>query len=132
MRKWLIKYFVGDRWTKIPFTNIWVNAYKGGRPLILSLISIGIITIIGAPETLGLVLSLLWLCFALYFTFPLGGYGYFQKFPVQWFEMDDLQKWKYGLYVLSGESTIKLELTPEQFEEWVELNNKFKTKFNLK
>ena len=123
---------MGDRWMKNPFTGNWGNQYRGGIYLYLALTLIGILSILGINSIIILLLSAIWLIFTLYFTFPLGGYGYFEKYPVQWEEMDELQKWQYGLFVRSGDSTVYLKLTQEQYNEWEELNKKFKTKFKLK
>lgn len=132
MRKWLIKNFIGERWTKIPFTNKWTTSYKGGFPLFASLSLIGGLILLGIPQFIILPLSLTWLAFTLYFTFPLKGFGYFEMFPVKWHELDNMQKWYFGSFVNSGNSIKKdLELTPEQFEEWMELNKKFRKKFGI-
>jgi hypothetical protein len=79
-----------------------------------------------------LLLSIPWALVVLYFGFPVGGLGYFQKFPVQWDELDEEQKWYYGTAAQSGQLTKRVIFDIHMMSEWIQLAKKFKAKYGLK
>jgi hypothetical protein len=79
----------------------------------------------------GLGLSIPWAGIVLYFGFPLFGFGYYDRNPVKWEELDMEQKWWYGQGIVRGEAPKGYQFTASQAKEWQELNKYFKNKFRL-
>jgi hypothetical protein len=114
MRKWLVKNFVLDYQHKM-FGKTW-NAPRASRIIFPLFVITGFLNArnLDWPEPTLLIWVMYLLCaVALYF-----GFVHFKIFPVKWEELDDFQKFQYGM--LKGG-----ELTSEQYIEWVKLSKKY-------
>lgn len=129
MRLFLIKFYFGEYWYKLPGQKRYNQTIRAG---FWNFNAFLVIALLGfAQESLWL-LAIPYTLFALYYSFPLGGKGYFQTHPVQWDELSDGQKWYYGSGIGSSELKDAPPLTARQFGEYLKLRDRFKKKYNLK
>lgn len=129
IRKFLVKYLFGRYWFKLPFQKMYNNTNRGPFWFYNGYLLIGLSWLLFGQNELVIQSSIPYTLLVLYFGFPLGGLGYFSKFPVKWKELDDEQKWYYGAGATSGQLTKKIEFTSSQMSEWLELNQKFRKKY---
>jgi hypothetical protein len=59
---------------------------------------------------------LVWVLYALLATSLFFGFVYFRFYPAKWEELDDYQKFQYGIFKAS-------ELSREQYNEWLNISN---------
>lgn len=130
MRKFIIKYGFGRYWWKLPWQKQYNVTSRGPFWFYNGFLLIAILWGIFGAEWI-LQLSILWALLVLYFGFPVGGLGYFSRFPVRWHELDDEQKWFYGVAAQSRDLRKPLEFTPGMFVEWMKLAQAFRKKYRL-
>lgn len=132
MRAFLIKYLVGRYWYRIPGQKHFNNTSRGPFWYYNGFLLIALLWIAtGRPEWLILWPTIGWSLIVLYFGFPLGGLAYFEKFPFQWYELDEEQKWQYGQAAMSGELSRKLPFDDQMMMQWYRINQQMKKKYNL-
>lgn len=129
MRRFIIKYTYGRYWWKLPFQKHYNNTARGPFWFFNGFLAICVFFWVFG---FGLGFSIPWAVFVLYFGFPLSGLGYYDNYPVRWFELDNEQKWWYGQGVMMGEAPRGYHLNASQMAEWKSLNAWFKQKYNLK
>lgn len=133
MRKFIVKYGFGQYWYKLWFQDHYNNMHRGSFWYFNGFLLIGLLWLItGRPEWLIFWPTIAWFLFVLYFGFPLGGLGYFQKFPVKWEELDEEQKWYWGNGVTSGDLRKQIAFPADQYIEWLEIKKRMKVNYNLK
>lgn len=111
LRQFLVKNFVLD-YTFNLFGKIY-NAPRASRIIFPLFVITGIANILNDdfPTPNGLVWFLYFLvALALFF-----GFVYFRLFPAKWEELDDFQKYQYGIFK---------KLTPKQHKEWIKIYEK--------
>lgn len=132
MRAFLIKYCFGRYWYIFPGQKHYNNCNRGPFWFFNGFLLIGIIWwLLGRPDAV-LIAAIPWAVLVLYFGFPIGGLGYFSKFPVKWSELDAEQKWYYGSGVMSGNLRTRPEFNSQQMSQWININKYFRDKYNLK
>lgn len=130
MRAFLVKYLFGRYWWKMPFQTQFNVTSRGPFWYFNGFLLIAILWMIFRDEWI-IQLSIPWSMLVLYLGFPLGGLGYFSKFPVKWVELDDEQKWYYGRAAMSGELTKYLVFDDQMMSQWYGINQRMKKKYRL-
>lgn len=132
MRKILVKYGFGNFRFLIGDTVVSMARIS---PFLFS--GMLLIAILWLVTGWGLGLAIPWGAAILYFGFPVTfggllkkGLGYFQRFPVQWDELDIEQKWDFGK--LSQEIGSIVTLTEDQMVEWRIINRRMSKKYYSK
>ena len=108
MRHWLVKNFVLDY--ELNLFGKQYNAPRASRIIFPLFVITGILNCLNDDwPTPTILISIFYLLttISLYF-----GFMHFKIFPVTWIELDDLQKYQYGM-VKSD------KLTKEQYMEWL-------------
>jgi hypothetical protein len=116
MRKLLIKHFVLDYMFNMFGTTF--NAPRASRIIFPLMVITGYFSATNPDwptPTLFVWLLYLLLASALFF-----GFVYFRIYPAKWKELDDFQKFQYGLHKSKS-------LTPTEYAEWVLINRKYTT-----
>lgn len=132
MRKLIIKYGFGQYWYKYPWQKHYNNMHRGSFWYFNGYFLIGMLWMIsGRPEWIIFWPTIIWTLVVLYLGFPVAGLGYFQKFPVKWDELDEEQKWYYGIGVSSGSLKKQILLTADQYEERIKIRTRMRKKYNL-
>jgi len=110
MRKLLVKHFVLD------YFNIFglpLKAVRASRIIFPLFVLTGILLILHDQCNLPyffVIVAYLFDALSIYF-----GFVYFRIWPAQWEELDDEQKWQYG---------VLKELTEAQYKEWAVINKR--------
>lgn len=120
MKKLLTKLFVGDY--KFKALGLFHSIPRPATIIFPLMVLCGYITAFVAfplyTVTIGLI-SFILLLIALYF-----GFIHFWIWPAKWEYQDDSQKWQQGIGINMG--ALKNTFTPEQWEEWFDLNEKYR------
>ncbi len=114
MRKFLVRNFVLDY--TFNFFGVRYNAPRASR-IIFPLFLITGLFVAMNPDW-PTPTPLIWFLYFLVFTSLFFGFVYFKIFPVKWEELDEFQKYQYGIF--KGN-----ELTTTQFNEWVKITKKY-------
>lgn len=123
MRQWLVKNFVGIYRMKI--FGKYTSAVRASRIIAPIMILFGILLIILDRNLFSVVTTILGCSVLFWF-----GFFHFEFFPVKWDELDDEQKWDFGMFLNSGDSTKKIKFTEKQRKEWIKLNEFFTKKYS--
>ena len=111
IRKFLVKHFVLD-YTFMLFGRHY-DAPRASRIIYPLMVITGYISVTNPDWPTPTVL--IW---ALYFLLALAlffGFVYFRYYPVKWEELDDRQKFQYGMFPYAY-------LTQKQYEEWLKIS----------
>lgn len=130
-RAFLIKHLFGRYWWKFPWQKHYNATDRGAFWSFNGYLILGFAGFFTGIE-LFYRLTIPWTLMVLYLGFPIGGLGYFSKFPVKWDELDMEQKWFFGTGAQSGQLTKKIEFTPDMMVEWQAINRFMKDKYNIK
>jgi hypothetical protein len=133
MRKILIKYLWGVIFYKLPFTKSFIQTDRGATINMLGILAfIFVPYLINGMEfsTTLTVITFIWFSQILYLGFPLWGLGYFEKYPVNWSELDNLQRWYFVKGIVSGDLDPDKapKLKQNQLKEYQKLDEKLKQK----
>ena len=122
MRKFIVKHFALNYSTKLFGTTF--TALRASRIIFPVFCLAGFLTAINPnwPElTWYTTLAYLLVGIVVYF-----GFIYFRFYPVKWNELDEYQKFQYGIAINSNQLTKPKEYyTDIDWEEWQTLCNKF-------
>lgn len=136
MRKFLIKYLFGEYWWKFEFQKHYNQTSRFGFWCFNILLAICIPAILGYLITadegwfdyLWIVIPLVPVI--LYLGFPLGGMGYFHRYPPQWEELSRGQKWFLGKMYKNPQGLDRL--TGQQWKEFFDIQDEFRSRYGLK
>lgn len=108
MRKFLVKHFVLDYWFTIFGKRF--NAVRASRIIFPLMVLTGYVhTFHESP--------LSWALVGLTFVSLYFGFVHFRFWPAKWDELDEIQKFQYGVHK-------QKDLTPAQFKEWTTIYEK--------
>ncbi len=107
VRQFIVKHFALDYMSKI--FGKYYNAPRASRIIYPLMVVTGWFAVTN-PDWPNPTL-IIWMLYGLLATSLFLGFVYFRFYPVQWHELDDFQKYQYGIRKAN-------ELTIEQFKEW--------------
>ena len=114
MRKFIVKNFV--LYKNFTLFGKTFNMLRASRIMFPSFLIGAILSVVFFHLLWVKVLILLYLSFLVWIGFDLYGIGYFKLFPVKWGELDDEQKYQWGM--INSEN-----FTLSQFKEWLKLRD---------
>ncbi|MFW6225716.1 MAG: hypothetical protein ACOC3V_01995 [bacterium] len=117
LRKFIVRNFVLYKNFKL-FGKTY-NMLRASRIMFPSFLAGSILSIIFFHLILVKLLILVYLSTLVWVGFDLKGVGYFKLYPVKWEELDDEQKYQWGMIN-------QLDLSSEQFQEWVKIKKHWK------
>jgi hypothetical protein len=112
MRKFLVRNFVLDY--RGNYFGWKYNAPRASRIIYPLMVVTGYFAVTNPDYPNPTVL--VWILYALLATSLFFGFVYFRFYPAKWEELDDYQKFQYGIFKAA-------ELSREQYVEWVEISN---------
>ena len=114
MRKWLVKNFALDYMVSI-FGKTY-NAPRASRIIYPAFVITGIANLLN--DNWPTPTLFVWFMYLLTATSLFFGFVYFRFFPVKWEELDEFQKFQYGM-------SPYINLTKEQYKEWSKIYRKY-------
>lgn len=122
MRKLLIKLFVLDYKIKFSLLGLKIDTNIMRAPTIIFPIILTTGITITSSENYPTIDWYEYILLALLSLSVWFGFFHWEFFPVKWGELDNFQKWVYGIAVRSGKLTKPIEHYDMDLQEWQELN----------